>query len=88
MLEINQTECAVVECVRERTRVELAKRIPSIEIIDHRRLIYLLIEDRKLMYDKAGIKKSIPEVLAEFGINSPHTYYDWYEKWHKLYQAM
>ena len=26
MIEINQTERAIVECVRERTRVELAKR--------------------------------------------------------------
>ena len=85
---INQTERAIVECVRERTREELAKRIPCIDNIDYRRLIYLLIEDRRSMYKEAGIEKTIPDVLTEFGINSPHTYYNWYEKWHKVYQAM
>ena len=50
---INQTERAIVECVRERTREELAKRVPSIDNIDHRRLIYLLIEDRMAMYEEA-----------------------------------
>ena len=50
---INQIERAIVECVRERTREELAKRVPSIDNIDHRRLIYLLIEDRMAMYEEA-----------------------------------
>lgn len=85
---INQTERAIVECVHERTREELAKRVPSIDNIDHRRLIYLLIEDRRSMYKEAKVDETIPTILAEFGINSPHTYYNWYEKWHKVYQAM
>jgi transcription initiation factor IIE alpha subunit len=50
---INQTERAIVECVRERTREELAKRVPSIDNINNRRLIYLLIEDRMAMYEEA-----------------------------------
>lgn len=85
---INQTERAIVECVRERTREELAKRVPSIDNIDYRRLTYLLIEDRMAMYEEAKVDETIPTILAEFGINSPHTYYNWYEKWHKVYQAM
>lgn len=85
---INQTERAIVECVRERTREELAKRVPSIDNIDHRRLIYLLIEDRMAMYEEAKVDETIPTILAEFGINSPNIYYNWYEKWHKVYQAM
>ncbi len=85
---INQTERAIVEYVRERTKEELSKRIPCIDNIDYRRLTYLLIEDRMAMYKEAGIEKTIPDVLTEFGINSPHTYYNWYEKWHKVYQAM
>ena len=47
---INQTERAIVECVRERTKEELSKRIPCIDNIDYRRLTYLLIEDRMAMY--------------------------------------
>ena len=85
---INQTDRAIVECVRERTREELAKRVPSIDNIDYRRLTYLLIEDRMAMYEEAKVDETIPTILAEFGINSPHTYYNWYEKWHKVYQAM
>lgn len=41
---INQTERAIVEYVRERTKEELSKRIPCIDNIDYRRLTYLLIE--------------------------------------------
>ena len=85
---INQTDRAIVECVRERTREELAKRVPSIDNIDYRRLTYLLIEDRMAMYEEAKVDETIPTILAECGINSPHTYYNWYEKWHKVYQAM
>ena len=88
MIEINQTERAIVECVREKTRVELAKRLPRIDNIDYRRLVYLLIEDRMTMYKEAKVDETIPTILAEFGINSPNTYYSWYEKWHKIYQAM
>lgn len=85
---INQTERAIVEYVRERTKEELSKRIPCIDNIDYRRLTYLLIEDRMAMYEEAKVDETIPTILTEFGINSPHTYYNWYEKWHKVYQAM
>ena len=85
---INQTERAIVECVRERTKEELSKRIPCIDNIDYRRLTYLLIEDRMAMYEEAKVDETIPTILAEFGIKSPNTYYNWYEKWHKVYQAM
>ena len=88
MIEINQTERAIVECVRKRTRMELTKRVPSIDNIDYRRLTYLLIEDRMTMYKEAHIDETIPIILADFGINSPNTYYSWYEKWNKVYQAM
>ena len=50
---INQTERAIVEYVRERTKEELSKRIPCIDNIDYRRLTYLLIEDRMAMYEEA-----------------------------------
>ena len=63
---INQTERAIVECVRERTREELAKRVPSIDNIDHRRLIYLLIEDRIAMYDAADFGKEVRNKLHSF----------------------
>lgn len=85
---INQTERAIVEYVRERTKEELSKRIPCIDNIDYRRLTYLLIEDRMTMYEEAKVDATIPTILAEFGINSPNTYYNWYEKWHKVYQAI
>ena len=88
MIEINQTERASVECVRERTRMELTKRVPSIDNIDYRRLTYLLIEDRMTMYKEAKVNETIPIILTGFGVNSPNTYYNWYEKWHKTYQAM
>lgn len=88
MQQINSVERAIVECVRERTRVELTKRIPCIDNIDYKRLTYLLIEDRMAMYKEVKINKTIPVILAEFGINSQNTYYSWYEKWHKIYQAM
>ena len=85
---INQTERAIVECVRERTKEELSKRIPCIDAIDYRRLTYLLIEDRMAMYEEAKVDETIPIILAEFGVHSPNTYYNWYEKWHKVYQSM
>ena len=53
MIEFNQTERTIVECVRERKREELAKRVPSIDNIDYRRLTNLLIEDRMAMYEEA-----------------------------------
>ena len=87
MIEINQTERAIVECVRERTRVELAKRLPSIDNIDYRRLTFCLVEDRIATYKAAGIKRTLNDVLTEFGITTT-AYYAWYEKYHSFYQAM
>lgn len=82
---INPTERAIMETVREKTRKQLDRRVPDIDYIDHRRLTYLLIEDRLAAYKGAGIERTLSEVLAEFGVKSTHTYYDWYEKWHRLY---
>ena len=76
MIEINQTERAIVECVRERTRVELAKRLPSIDNINYRRLVYLLIEDRMTMYKEAKVVETIPTILAEFGIDVRIRHYE------------
>ena len=63
---INQTERAIVECVRERTKEELSKRIPCIDNIDYRRLTYLLIEDRMAMYKEAKVDETIPTILAVY----------------------
>jgi len=50
---INPTERAVMETVHEKTRKQLNKRVPDIDYIDHRRLTYLLIEDRIAAYKEA-----------------------------------
>jgi len=63
MIEIYQTERAIVEYVRERTKEELSKRIPCIDNIDYRRLTYLLIEDRMAMYEEAKVDETIPTIL-------------------------
>ena len=81
---MNPTERAIMETVREKTRKQLNRRVPDIDYIDHRRLTYLLIEDRLAAYKGAGIERTLSEVLAEFEVKSTHTYYDWYEKWHRL----
>lgn len=82
---INPTERAAMDAVREKTRPELGRRSPRIDHIDHRRLTYLLIEDRIADYREAGIERTLTAVLEEFGVNSKHTYYDWYERWHLIY---
>ena len=82
---ITPTERAVLDTVRSITRPELRKRVPNIDFIGHRRITFFLIEDRRADYEQAGIDITIPQLLAEFGIKSPHTYYDWYEKYHLLY---
>ena len=74
--------------MRDMTSEQLAKRVPDIPSIDYRRLTYCLIEDRIAAYEAAKIKRSLDEVLAEFGITSRQTYYNWYEKYHSYYQAM
>ena len=86
--QINPFECATMNLVREMTEQQLSKRIPDIPQMDYRRLTYCLIEDRIASYKAAGIKMTLDEVLAEFGITSRQTYYNWYEKYHSSYQAM
>ena len=86
--EINPFERATIDTVRDMTNEQLAKRVPTIPMIDYRRLTYCLIEDRIVAYKDAGIKRSLDEVLLEFGITSRQTYYNWYEKYHSYYQAM
>ena len=56
---INPTELAAIDAVREKTRPELTKRAPRIDHIDHRRLIYFMIEDRIADYKPAGIERTL-----------------------------
>lgn len=84
----NPFERAILYVVREMTNEQLSKRVPEIPIMDHRRITYCLIEDRIAAYKAAKLKYSLDEVLAEFGITSRQTYYNWYEKYHSYYQAM
>lgn len=84
----NPFENAMRAVVREKTEQQLAKRVPNIPAIDPRRLIFFLIEDRIAAYKTVEPKHSLDEVLIEFGITSKQTYYNWYEKYHRYYQAM
>ena len=86
--KINPFERATMLLVRDMTNEQLAKRVPTIETIDPRRLTYCLIEERIASYNAANIKRSLDEVLIEFSITSRQTYYNWYEKYHSYYQAM
>ena len=88
MIEINPLERAILNVTREMTEQQLSKRIPDIPQMDYRRLTYCLIEDRIAAYKAAGIKRTLDDVLLEFGITSKQTYYNWYEKYHSSYQAM
>ena len=81
-------ERAIVELVREETHKELMKRVHHLEDINYRRLTYLLIEDRMALYRENGMPVPIALVLNEFGIHSPHTYYNWYARWHKQYLSL
>ena len=85
---INLLERAIREAVREKTEQQLTKRVPNIPAIDPRRLTYCLIEDRIAAYKKAEMDRTLDDVLIEFGITSKQTYYNWYEKFHRYYQAM
>lgn len=84
----NQFENATRKVVREETKNQLTKRIPNIPAIDSRRLTFFLIEDRITTYKEAEIERTLDAVLLEFGITSRQTYYNWYEKYHRYYQAM
>ena len=86
--QINTFERSIMDVARELTEQQLTKRIPDIPLMDYRRITYCLIEDRIAAYRAAGIKKTLDDVLLEFGISSRQTYYNWYEKYHSCYQAM
>ena len=82
---INHFECAIMHVMRDMTSEQLAKRVPDIPAMDYRRLTYCLIEDRIAAYKAAGIKRTLDNVLTEFGITKK-AYYSWYEKYHFFYK--
>ena len=84
----NQFERAIRNVVREMTNKQLTKLVPNIPTIDPRRLTYCLIEDRIADYKSVEKEHTLDTVLLEFGITSRQTYYNWYEKYHRDYQAM
>jgi len=84
----NPFEDTIREVMREKTKNQLTKRVPNIPAIDSRRLTFFLIEDRIAAYKNAEIDRTLDAVLLEFGITSRQTYYNWYEKYHRYYQAM
>ncbi len=81
----NPFERAIIQLVRDVTSEQLAKRVPDIPAMDYRRLTYCLIEDRIATYKAAGIKRTLDNVLSEFGITKK-AYYSWYEKYHFFYK--
>lgn len=85
---INPFEHAIRNVVRELTDQQLTKRVPDIPVIDYRRLTFFLIEDRITVYKDAEIHRTLDAVLLDFGITSRQTYYNWYEKYHRYYQAI
>ena len=84
----NQFENATRKVVREETKNQLTKRVPNIPAIDSRRLTFFLIEDRITTYKEAEIERTLDAILLDFGSTSRQTYYNWYEKYHRYYQAM
>ncbi len=84
----NPFEDAIRDLVRQMTDHQLTKRAPYIPAMDMRRLTFFLIEDRIATYKEAEIERTLDAVLLEFGITSRQTYYNWYEKYHRYYQAM
>ena len=72
----------VIDYEFNRTMRELSKIIPSIDSLDYRRLTYLIIETRRAAYRAASIKRTLGDLLLDFGI-SDDTYYDWRMKWHR-----
>ena len=83
----NLFEHAIVLLVRKMTKQQLTKLVPAIPSIDYRRLTFCLIQDRIAAYKAAGQKRTLQDVLTEFGITTT-AYYAWYEKYHSSYQAM
>jgi hypothetical protein len=85
MANQNPFERAIMHVMRNMTSEQLAKRVPDIPAMDYRRLTYCLIEDRIAAYKAAGIKRTLDNVLTEFGITKK-AYYSWYEKYHFFYK--
>ena len=85
MAKQNHFERAIMLVMRDITSEQLAKRVPDIPAMDYRRLTYCLIEDRIAAYKAAGIKRTLDNVLTEFGITKK-AYYSWYEKYHFFYK--
>ena len=83
----NDLERTIMLVVRKMTTKQLSRRVPTIPMIDYRRLTYCLVEDRIAAYKAAGIRHTLNDVLSEFGITTT-AYYAWYEKYHAFYQAM
>jgi len=81
----NPFERAIMYVMRDMTNEQLSKRVPDIPAMDYRRLTYCLIEDRIAAYKAAGIKRTLDNVLTEFGITKK-AYYSWYEKYHFFYK--
>ena len=70
----NHFERAIIHMMRDMTSEQLAKRVPDIPNLDYRRLTYCLIEDRIAAYKAAGIKRTLDNVLTEFGITKKAYY--------------
>lgn len=85
MANQNPFERAIMHVMRDVTNKQLSKRVPDIPAMDYRRLTYCLIEDRIAAYKAAGIKRTLDNVLTEFGITKK-AYYSWYEKYHSYYK--
>lgn len=82
---INPFERAIMRVMRDMMSEQLAKRVPDIPTMDYRRLTYCLIEDRIAAFKAAGLKRTLDNVLTEFGITKK-AYYAWYEKYHSFYK--
>ena len=81
---INPTECAIIELVHQKTSNELSRRVPSIDVLDYRRLAYLLIETRRAAYKESGASHTLISVLHKFNVQKCDTYYEWRLKWFRL----
>ena len=81
--QLTQTELMVIDYEFKRTMRELSRIIPSIDLVDHRRLTYLLIETRRAAYKAARVKRTLGSLLNDFGI-SDDPYYDWRLRWYSL----
>ena len=81
---INQTERAIIELVSEKTTNELGRRVSCIDVLNYRRLAYLLIETRRAAYKENRTPHTLISVLHEFNVQKCDTYYEWRLKWYTL----